>query len=1042
MIYIKRSAKESIIIPLFIVFTSIILILITLSNLPDRVNAEETEPEVNFYMERELLGHFDDISALAWSSNGQSIASGSSDNTTRIWSTGTWSSVKTLYHTAPVSGISWSKTTLKMAIGLENGTIEVYNAVSWILQKTLSEHLDMVQGLSFSPDGTKLSSGDDSGNIKIWDVTTWNSIQNLDLGSGVKEIQWSNNADKLAACSNNGTISIWETSTWTNIKSFDTTLGDERVESIFWSPDDTRLASSSEELKVIVWDTQSWEALQTLSTGSTPKKVMWSPDNTYIAAGVMGGIKIWNTTDWNLMKTTELAESSQVSALTISPDGDRIASGAPQKTSNAVMIWKKNFSPVLDPIGNQEAYEDQLFTLTVSASDDDQLTFSDDSLLFDIDPDNGQISFIPTNDDVGEHTITITVSDGKGGTDNETFILTVTNVDDPPIPAINWRYGADYVNITLRVGGQIGNSVTLEIEEDEIPFDEITVERESEFLDEKNLHLSMNPTKSYEIIIKYSGSTGVNPVAVTFECIGFAYTKHLSFDSGQGVEQFGILQLNDIFSAMGLFVFDASSSQDVDSMIVDYIWDFGDGTSGEGIYVVHSFGKNGNYKVNLTVESDNGISDSLGTEIFLNGIPDKEAIESELMKDLTLDYLESTNYQAAFMDKRGLLSIIDSKGNVAGFIDDSYKFDIEGVYLAYSLYSGEIYYLPKDLKLKYNIAHTEENYGLFLLIPDSGLCKSIGVYGEDGGDAIELDEDYDTLTISTSDIEKKYSLIFEAEDDFGKDIFSLTDVKIKSGETHHYLINNWEGITSDKKAVTLAIDRDGDGNIDVTIDLENGMTGEEIEIIILSKGESESSFITTTSLILIVGFVSVAGIGCILGSTEVGKLVLLSLILPLYTRIKKEEVLDNEIRGMIRGYIIANPGDNYNSIKRALSLNNGALAYHLKVLERANIIQSKKDGMFKRFYPAGMKIPQGNGGEISEIQRILLQKISESPGINQKEVAALLGLSKGVINYHIKVLLAKELLHIEKKGRKTHCYIEPSAEHRIKNSYLEKKYEV
>ena len=152
--------------PIFITFISAMFLVIILFNISDVVQAEGTEPNVNFYIERELFGHSDDVTALAWSANGQSIASGSLDNTTRIWSTGTWSTVKTFYHSAPVFRISWSKTNLRLAISYGNGTIEVYNSVGWTLLKTLSEHLDSVSGLSFSPDGSMLSTGDDLGNIK------------------------------------------------------------------------------------------------------------------------------------------------------------------------------------------------------------------------------------------------------------------------------------------------------------------------------------------------------------------------------------------------------------------------------------------------------------------------------------------------------------------------------------------------------------------------------------------------------------------------------------------------------------------------------------------------------------------------------------------------------------------------------------------------------------------------------------------------------------------------------------------------------------
>jgi predicted transcriptional regulator len=265
---------------------------------------------------------------------------------------------------------------------------------------------------------------------------------------------------------------------------------------------------------------------------------------------------------------------------------------------------------------------------------------------------------------------------------------------------------------------------------------------------------------------------------------------------------------------------------------------------------------------------------------------------------------------------------------------------------------------------------------------------------------------------------------------------------IEKGARHHVIVKNWEDLTTSSKAVTLTMDYEDDGKMDITIDLQNGMTGEDVEAAIVAKGRSTPSFFALYGVLLVIGFASALGFGLFIGGTEVGKLALISLFLPLYTRIRKENVLDNETRGMIRGYIIANPGDNYNSIKRALGLNNGALAHHLRVLERAGVVRSRQDGMFKRFYPAGMKIPRENGGEISEIQRILLGKVAESPGISQKEMGILLGLSKGVINYHVKVLLGKQLIKVIKKGRKTQCFLQPGAGRFIRDANYGRSKEV
>ncbi|NOQ54645.1 MAG: hypothetical protein GQ558_08585 [Thermoplasmata archaeon] len=61
------------------------------------------------------------------------------------------------------------------------------------------------------------------------------------------------------------------------------------------------------------------------------------------------------------------------------------------------------------------AVEGQAFAFQVQAWDreDDPLTFTDDSDMFDIIPTTGQIMFTPTNNMVGKHNVTITVSDGE-----------------------------------------------------------------------------------------------------------------------------------------------------------------------------------------------------------------------------------------------------------------------------------------------------------------------------------------------------------------------------------------------------------------------------------------------------------------------------------------------------------------------------------------------------------------------------------------------------------------------------------------------------
>ena len=56
--------------------------------------------------------------------------------------------------------------------------------------------------------------------------------------------------------------------------------------------------------------------------------------------------------------------------------------------------------------------------------------------------------------------------------------------------------------------------------------------------------------------------------------------------------------------------FDASTSYDLDGEIVSYVWNFGDGSTGEGKAIIHSYVTEGNYRVELTVFDNDGKSSS------------------------------------------------------------------------------------------------------------------------------------------------------------------------------------------------------------------------------------------------------------------------------------------------------------------------------------------------------------------------------------------------------------------------------------------------
>jgi parallel beta-helix repeat protein len=168
------------------------------------------------------------------------------------------------------------------------------------------------------------------------------------------------------------------------------------------------------------------------------------------------------------------------------------------------------------------------------------------------------------------------------------------------------------------------------------------------------------------------------------------------------------------------------------------------------------------------------------------------------------------------------------------------------------------------------------------------------------------------------------------------------------------------------------------------------------------------------ALVFLIGFIAAMGISGL--AIEIFKYGLISLFLPLYSRIKKEELLDQPIRYKIHGYLIGKPGAHFGLIKQDLHIPNGQLVYHLKKLMKADLIYSREDGIKKRFYPK--EFPKlANDQQYIGTEEMILGVLKNNSGANQKEIASSLGVSRQVVGYHLNKMEEKGVVRKELKGR-------------------------
>ncbi|KAL2890635.1 Vegetative incompatibility protein HET-E-1 [Ceratocystis lukuohia] len=131
-----------------------------------------------------LEGHSDGVTSVAFSKDGQRLASGSWDKTVKIWDATSGACLQTLEgHDHWVTSVVFSNDGQRLASGSEDSTVKIWDATSGACLQTLEGHTWFVTSVVFSNDGQRLVSGSYDNTVKIWDATSATGIRVLGLHS-------------------------------------------------------------------------------------------------------------------------------------------------------------------------------------------------------------------------------------------------------------------------------------------------------------------------------------------------------------------------------------------------------------------------------------------------------------------------------------------------------------------------------------------------------------------------------------------------------------------------------------------------------------------------------------------------------------------------------------------------------------------------------------------------------------------------------------------------------------------------------------------
>ena len=289
--------------------------------------------EVSAHHIATLAGHTSEVTSLAFSPDGQILASGEGNGIIRLWD------LATLRYGSLISSLAISLAFSPDGQMLASGSLDeinLWNVASGENIATFKGHIGIVNSVAFSPDGQTLASGTSDNIVRLWDIIKKENIATFEGHTNtVYSVSFSPDGQTLASGSRDQTIRLWDILTGANFATLEGHRG--WVYSVSFSPDGQTLASGSRDQTIRLWDILTGANFATLE-GHTDvvSSVTFSPDGITLASGSYDyTVRLWDIlTGANF--ATFAGHTNLVHSVSFSPDGTMLASGS---IDNMIRLW-------------------------------------------------------------------------------------------------------------------------------------------------------------------------------------------------------------------------------------------------------------------------------------------------------------------------------------------------------------------------------------------------------------------------------------------------------------------------------------------------------------------------------------------------------------------------------------------------------------------------------------------------------------------------------------------------------------------------------
>lgn len=296
----------------------------------------------------QMVGHEDNTMHINFSPDGHEVATGSSDATIRLWNARD-GSLKRIFPrrapNAPVTSVAFSRDGLFEAISTADGRVRTWDAEDGRFLYELDGHEEAVQVVTFGKDSRWLFSGSHDRTVRVWDMdrgtlsankAVFDRVDTMGaIAVGGSEALLATAPGPGASASLDYSIKLWEShDAWPRAV---LTGHVASVRSVAFAHGVDFVASASGDGAVKLWDSANASCLRTVTNAVLTEVVVFTPDARWVVAGMADGrLRILDTN--TLLSVREWsAHQRPVQSLTISADGQWLATASPDRS---VALWE------------------------------------------------------------------------------------------------------------------------------------------------------------------------------------------------------------------------------------------------------------------------------------------------------------------------------------------------------------------------------------------------------------------------------------------------------------------------------------------------------------------------------------------------------------------------------------------------------------------------------------------------------------------------------------------------------------------------------